>query len=155
MEFETMRCLIRKFEEDDMDDFMNYRNDLAWMKYQDFKGLSKEKYLKSLLGPYALEKGTQLAIINKATGRLLGDLYVKKESKAFWIGYTISPTYAKQGFAFECVIGLISWIKEQGFYKILASVDPKNTPSINLLKKLNFSFTGIDETGDQLYELKQ
>lgn len=154
MEFETTRSLIRKFEEDDIDDFMNYRNDLAWMKYQDFKGLSKEEYLKSLLGPYALENGTQLAIINKATGSLLGDLYIKEESKAVWIGYTISPAYARQGFAFECVSGLISWIKKQGFYRILASVDPQNSPSINLLKKLNFSFTGTDEIGDKLYELK-
>lgn len=153
MHFETSRCLIRKFEENDIDDFMKYRNDLEWMKYQGFKGLSKQQYLKSLLSPFLIEKGAQLAIINKATGGLIGDLYVKQENKTFWIGYTISPTFARQGLAFECVSGLIDWIKEQGFSRILAAAEPENTPSINLLEKLNFILVGTDEDGDKLYEL--
>ena len=154
MKFETTRCLIRKFEENDIDDFMIYRNDSSWMKYQDFKGRSKQEYSKSLLGSSTLETGVQLAIICKANGRLIGDLYIKKEDDAFWIGYTITPSSARRGYAYETVSGLIAWITEQGSDRILASAEPENIPSINLLKKLNFIFTGTDDSGDQIYELR-
>ena len=44
MEIYTERCLIRRFEAPDIDDFMVYRNDMDWMKYQGFKGLTKQEY---------------------------------------------------------------------------------------------------------------
>ena len=41
MRIETERCLIRRFEEMDIGDFMIYRNNEKWMQYQGFKGLTK------------------------------------------------------------------------------------------------------------------
>lgn len=43
----TKRCKIRRFQESDIDTFMSYQNDEQWMKYQEFKGLTKAFSAKS------------------------------------------------------------------------------------------------------------
>ena len=55
MEICTERCLIRRFEEPDIDDFMVYRNDMDWMKSQGFKGLTKQEYEDALLGDHTFQ----------------------------------------------------------------------------------------------------
>ncbi len=146
--------MIRPFEGKDIDDFMTYRNNEKWMRYQGFKGLTKQEYNKSLLGEIDMQAGAQLAIINKESKRLIGDIYLKQENNAFWLGYTISPENARQGYAYESVRGVIGWLKENGAEKVLADAMPENSPSINLLKKLGFDFTGTDENRDLLFVLE-
>lgn len=153
MLFETERCLVRRFEEKDIDDFMAYRNDLCWMKHQGFKGLTRPEYQNELLGGFSPEKGAQLAVVRKSDGRLIGDLYAKREAGLFWIGYTIGPSNARQGYASEAVGGLIRWIRAQGPFEIRASVEPQNLPSVCLLEKLGFFCAGTDENGELSYAL--
>lgn len=153
MEIRTERCTVRRFKNEDLDDFMQYRNDENWMRFQGFKGLTKEEYAKELLGEPSFLKGAQLAIINNATNRLIGDIYLKKEGAAYWIGYTISPLHARQGYAYEVLVAIISWLKQQDCMRINAGVLPENLASINLLKKLNFTFHSLDESGEHIYIL--
>ena len=94
----TDRCFLRCFEEKDLDSFMSYRNNKEWMEYQGFKNLTKDEYRKSLLVPFYLEKGAQLAITDKSKDNLLGDLYLLKEDKEISIGYTINPIYSRKGY---------------------------------------------------------
>ncbi|MDT7066789.1 hypothetical protein RQM06_19405 [Citrobacter freundii] len=70
---------------------MLYRNDAEWMKYQGFKGLTKEDYESALLGVLTLTQGIQLAIVNKLTQVLIGDIYLRQQCDVFWLGYTITP----------------------------------------------------------------
>lgn len=137
--FTSERCFVRPFQADDLDDFMSYRNNPGWMKYQYFKGLSKKEYADVLLQESPLETGAQFAIIRKADQKLLGDVYMKKEKDTFWIGYTVSPAFKRQGYAYEIVRSLILWIRQQGEFKILAGAAPENIASIRLLEKLGFS----------------
>ncbi|WP_052131629.1 GNAT family N-acetyltransferase [Planococcus sp. CAU13] len=137
--FESERCYTRRFIESDLTDFISYRNNLEWMKYQYFKGLSREEYEDALLKEPSVESGVQLAIIRKADQKLLGDVYVKKEENLFWIGSTVSPVFKRQGYAYEIVRSLILWIRQQGDYNIMAGAAPENIASIRLLEKLGFS----------------
>ena len=143
----TTRCLIRPFETRDIESFMIYRNDLDWMKHQSFKGLTREEYENVLLGEQSFLQGTQLAIIDKATDELIGDVYIQQEGTTYWIGYTIVPTRARQGYAFEVMSGLIRHLTGQGAKEFKAGVHGTNTASIALLKKLKFTFfaTELDE----------
>jgi len=93
-----------------------------------------------------------LAIVNKRTQVLMGDIYLRQQCDVFWLGYTISPAYARQGYAFEAITATIGWIKENGFSLIKAGVDPENTPSIKLLIRAGFHFSGIEE-GEHIYAL--
>ncbi|MGX2959720.1 GNAT family N-acetyltransferase [Peribacillus sp. JNUCC 23] len=153
MEIKTERCTVRRFEEKDLDDFMQYRNDENWMRYQGFKGLTKQMYAKELLSELSFLKGGQLAIINNTTNRLIGDVYLKRENHTFWIGYTISPIHTKQGYAYEVLVIIIAWLKQKGCISINAGVSPGNLASINLLKKLKFTYLSKDDNGELIYTL--
>lgn len=140
--FLTERCRIRFFQEKDMDAFMAYRNDLEWMKYQGFKGLSKQEYEQALLCIPDYEKGVQLAVAD-AEDRLIGDLYVKESEKATEIGFTISPAFSGQGYAKEAVAGLLAYKRSVSGKRIIAETQPENLASVRLLKKLGFREDGV------------
>ncbi len=153
MKIETDRCMIRAFEEADLDDFLSYRNDGCWMRFQGFKGRTKPEFREALIKANDLGEGVQLAVVHRTLGCLIGDLYLRQEGSSYWIGYTVSPAHAGQGYAFEAVRGLIGWIRTLGGERVLANAAPENEPSIRLLKKLGFGFTGADESGQMCYEL--
>lgn len=152
MEIETARCLILPFTEQNLDDFMAYRNDMEWMRYQGFKGLTREAYREALLGDPTSAPSKQLAIVSKQSNQLIGDLYIRKAADCHWIGYTISPGHARHGYAFEAVSGLIVALGKEGVTCVKASVEPENTASIELLKKLGFLFDATD-CGELVYVL--
>ncbi|EML2226815.1 GNAT family N-acetyltransferase [Enterobacter sp. SAT-E-asb] len=152
MQIISSRCIIRPFQSHEIDSFMVYRNDAEWMKYQGFKGLTKEDYEAELLGVLTLARGIQLAIVNKLTQVLIGDIYLHQQCNVFWLGYTISPAYARQGYAIEAITATIDWIKENGFSLIKAGVNPENILSIKLLIRIGFNFSGIED-GEHVYVL--
>ncbi len=154
IEFESKRCFVRPFHDSDLDDFIEYRNNLDWMKYQGFKGLSKKEYAKKLLNKQNLNQGVQLAIINKINEQLIGDLFLKKERLTMWIGFTMNPTFKRKGFAYEVVRTLIMWIKNHGEYQVKASVLIDNIASINLLEKLGFERLK-EKDAEYIYVLKE
>ena len=94
----------------------------------------------------------QLAIINQETNELIGDLYVQQDGTTYWIGYTISPRHARQGYASEVVSGLIRHLSDQGAETIKAGALATNEASIALLKKLNFEYL-VTEDDEQIYAL--
>lgn len=151
MYIHTTRCLIRPFEATDLDDFITYRNDLDWMKHQGFKGLSREDYQQALLREQVWQDGAQFAIVLRDSNQLIGDIYLKEEKDKIWIGYTITPAFARQGYAGEAVQGVAAHLKAAGHTHVYAGVEPDNIASINLLERLGFTFTTIDEHGEKIY----
>ncbi len=148
---ETKRCFVRPFIELDIDDFLLYRNNLEWMKFQGFKGLSREAYREVLLQEPFIDAGAQFAIVSKWDQNLIGDVFIKKEGDTFWVGYTISPAFKRQGFAYEIILSMIRWIQQQGEFKIMAGVAAGNTASIQLLEKIGFVYRS-EEDGELIYE---
>ncbi|HWQ98455.1 MAG TPA: GNAT family protein [Clostridia bacterium] len=142
--FETERCRVRPFEETDVAAFMAYRNNLDWMQFQGFKGKSYLEYKAVLLRKPKFQNGVQLAVVSRETGELLGDLYLKLEQNACWIGYTIAPPFARQGLAAEVVTELLMQLKREGLALAKAGVEAQNAASIALLKKLGFAQIGVD-----------
>ncbi|MEG0250207.1 MAG: GNAT family N-acetyltransferase [Peptostreptococcus sp.] len=153
MKIESERCLIREFRKEDMDSFMDYRNDLEWMKYQGFKGLKKEEYIKSIIGQNNLEEGFQLAIIEKDKNKLIGDLYLKKEENIIWIGYSIAKSMSRQHYAYEVLLATVEFLKDIDVKYIKAVIDVDNAASIALIKKLNFLYE-TEENGEKIFFLE-
>ena len=151
--FETERCRIRPFEESDLEAFMSYRNNLDWMQFQGFKGKKYLEYKAALLKQPNFREGVQLAVVSGQTGELFGDLYLKLEKNIAWIGYTIAPQFARQGYAFEVVSQLLSQLKQAGLALVKAGVEAQNLASIQLLKKLDFTLIGNEEN-ELIYERK-
>lgn len=151
--FETVRCKLRPFEEKDLESFMAYRNNEEWMQFQGFKNLTKDEYREALLVPLDIGKGMQLAIADKNTDNLLGDLYLSKEEKTITIGYSINPSYSRKGYITEVLKALLPKLREcYSDCKIAAMTEKENTPSKNLLLKLGFVYEGwIDKWQSETY----
>ena len=150
---ETDRCILRPFEEKDLESFMAYRNNEEWMKYQGFKNLTKDQYREALLVPLDMDKGMQLAIADKSTDNLLGDVYLSKKEKTISIGYSINPSYSRKGYITEVLKALLLKLKEcYSDCEIVAMTEKENTPSKNLLLKLGFVYDGwVDKWQSEIY----
>ncbi|MGK4179174.1 GNAT family N-acetyltransferase [Lapidilactobacillus dextrinicus] len=153
MKINTKRCQIREFHVKDLVPFMAYHNDIDWMKYQGFKGLTLAEYQQALLVVNEdLTRGKQLAVVDLDDQKLIGDLYIRQED-VFHLGYTIAPRFARQGYATEAVTALIDWLAVyQDARVIRAEVALGNLNSERLLIKLGFQYL---TTTDQIkcYEL--
>ena len=53
-----------------------------------------------------------MAVISVRTNSLIGDIYLKREDAICWIGYTISPDNARQGYIREVIPAVITPINE-------------------------------------------
>ncbi len=150
---ETDRCILRCFKEKDLELFMTYRNDEEWMKYQGFKNLTKEEYRKALLVPLNIQNGVQLAISDKTSDNLLGDIYLSKKEKTISIGYTINSIYSRKGYISEILKALLPKLKRSyPDCDIIAIFEKDNIPSKNLLIKLGFTYNGwIDKFQSEVY----
>lgn len=150
----TERCEIRDFRPEDIDRFMEYRNDMDWMRYQGYKGKPKKTYEEDLIQNTSIEKGLQLALIDRTTTNLIGDIYIKQENDTYWLGYTVHPAHARKGYVKEAVSAMIKWINGQGGTEVKAGVVPENTASISLLEELGFIYTCIcDDERIYIYEI--
>ena len=149
--FETERCRIRPFEENDIEAFMSYRNNPDWMQFQGFKGKKYLEYKAALLRQPDFRDGVQLAVVSRTTGELIGDLYLWLEKNACWIGYTIAPQFARQGLAFEVVTQLLRQLQLSGLTLAKAGVEEQNIASIHLLKKLGFAQIGVED-GELIFQ---
>ena len=149
----TQRCKIRRLSPDDLDDFMVYRNDMEWIKYTLFKGLTREEYQAALVQSVFPEDGLQLAVLERESDQLIGDLYIKRQLPAFWIGYTIHPAYAKRGMMREAVSHVLDMLLNcPGCVEVFAGTLPENSRSKNLLEKIGFRFAYYDEAeGEDVY----
>ncbi len=152
MIFETQRCKIERFSKNDILSFMEYRNDMEWMKYQSFKGLSQTEYEKALLIQTSLNQGVQLAVKNKYTNELLGDLYLHMEDKKCTVGYTIHPKHKRKGYIVEVLVQLFDVLKTYDVNEVYAYVSKDNIASITLLQKLQFTLV---ETIEDEYTYKK
>lgn len=152
---ETTRCIIRSFEENDIENLAEYRNNEEWMKYQGFKNLTEKEYKEKLLVPFNVERGSQLAIALKETNQLIGDLYLHKESNEISLGYTIAPKYSRKGYMSEVIDALIKYLLEEyPNIRIKADTDSDNIPSINFLKRVGFERIKSNDAG-VFFEYKQ
>ncbi len=154
MNITTDRCAIRAFIEKDLDTFISYRNNDEWMIYQDFKGHTKDEYRDMIIvDKVDIFEGVQLAITQKMTDELLGDLYVKANKNTVHLGYTIHPVHARQGYIYEAIIGIIPYLRNKGITQMIASAHNENIASLNLLSKIGFDYIGIADNGDKEFRL--
>lgn len=142
---ETNRCRLRPFTEKDLTDFIDYRNNPEWMVYQGMTGRTLEEYRAILIGEADLTTGLQIAISQKSDNRVIGDIYLQQEEQTCWIGYTIAPKVARQGYAAEVLVAVIDYLKEQNFQLLKAGILPENLASVNLIKKLGFTFLEMED----------
>lgn len=114
------------------------------------RSLSKEAYQEALLCPCDLEKGVQLAAICTRNDTLIGDIYVKRDGETCWIGYTIHPKKARQGYMHEVVSAAMERMACDGVTVVKAAVAAENEAFAAFLRKLEFCLIGT-ENGERTF----
>lgn len=84
-------------------------------------------------------------------GQLIGKLGCWKLPE---VGYIIAPAHWGQGYASEAMLAFIDRRRTLGTHELLADVDPRNTRSLDMLKRCGFiethRATGTWQVGDEL-----
>lgn len=141
---ETKRLLIRLLEEKDASEVYRYRSLPEVQVYQAGWPDSEEACasfarLNSSRPSFQPGEYTQLAIVRKQDGQLIGDMGILIGEEGFQaeLGFTLSPAFQAQGYGTEAVGAILAHLFEQrGLHRAYGSVDPNNLPSIRLMERL-------------------
>lgn len=142
----TERLIIRLAEPEDAEDIFSYRSDFAENKYQGWFPDSVEEvrdYISNM--PETMDITDlcfQFTIILVDENRLIGDMgiiFTNHKHMQAEIGCTLHKDYQKKGYATEALRAMVDYLFETlDKHRIIASVDPRNTASIQLIERLGF-----------------
>lgn len=140
---ESKRLVIRRLRDDDVDTLVSYRNlpQVAWMQLWESYSAEEACGLVNsckVVEPFTAGNWFQFGVALKDSDDLIGDLYFKLDGagKQAEIGYTFAPTFQGRGLATEAVKALLNHAFTKGVHRVCGSTDPRNTPSIKLMKRL-------------------
>lgn len=140
---ETERLIVRRLRDDDTETLVAYRNlpEVAWMQlWESYTAKQAQELVNAgkVSEPFTAGGWFQFGVALKTTDALVGDLYFKMDEagKQAEIGYTFAPTFQGLGLATEAVKALFDHaFTEQGLHRIYGVTDPRNLPSIALMKR--------------------
>ena len=139
----TERLLIRRIEEYDAEELLEYRRMPEVYNFQGFKPENPEDAVEFIklraIKPNIPGSRYQLAVCLREPVKLIGDIGLRflEDGCQVEIGYTIHPLFQGQGYAFESVSAVYDYLfKTLGKHRITASIDPENNKSIKLCEKL-------------------
>ena len=144
--FKTSRLLLRSFQETDLAAFAAYRSDPAVARYQSWTPPytldQATAFLHEMERAQAGAPGTwyQVAIERQDRPGLIGDCAFQvraDDERQAQIGFTLSPTSQKQGYATEAVTGLLNVLfGKMRLHRVTATCDVENEASVRLLERL-------------------
>jgi RimJ/RimL family protein N-acetyltransferase len=166
----TKRLILRRFEDLDLEEFVNYHCDPQVARYQSWSEIDTEQAQSFIRGqravPFAApSEWFQIAIADVSNNRLLGDVgvCVRATGTVAEIGFTLARRSQGRGIAFEAVSRVLRLIFEATPVECVeASTDLRNAASMRLLMRLGFNQVKIEsarfkgETCEEAtYELRQ
>ncbi len=123
----------------------DYRRQPEVARYQSFEPQALEQveaFIDGQAGRSFNTPGTwyQLAVRHKDSGALVGDVglhFIEDAPRQVEMGFTIAPTYHRQGYGAEAVRAVLAHLFEVcGKHRVIASVDPRNEASVRLCQRL-------------------
>jgi len=148
---ESPRLVLRRFRPEDVDLFLDYRNDVEVARYQGWETVSRSEAqtfvaLQSLLDTGLPGEWSQIAISLKGSAALIGDCALRIHSpdvRQATIGITLAPSHQGRGFATEALSCLLDHLFLQlRLHRVVADTDPQNVRSWRLLERLGMRREG-------------
>lgn len=146
MKLFTERLILRPITFEDKQAILDYRPDEEANKYQGWIPNTLED-IEEFIGKLSQKPNLpgswfQMAIIEKESGELIGDLgiqFLQNDNQQVELGYTLNKNYQGKGYATEALKAVINYLFiDLQKHRITASSDPNNMPSIRVLEKLGF-----------------
>jgi len=141
----TRRLSLTRLVPADARAFFEYRSDPDVCTFQHFEPGTLDEamsFIDELQATTFDQPGAwfQLGIHLRESGLLIGDLgiyFVADDGRQAEIGFTIAPKHQGRGFGTEAVLGVLGYLLGPGRkHRVIASVDPRNKPSIALLRRV-------------------
>jgi aminoglycoside 6'-N-acetyltransferase len=141
---ETERLRLRRLLVRDAASLADYRSDPDVARYQSWSGMTLQEAYDFIdeqqhlaLGQH--DRWAQLAVAEKATDRLVGDigLCIKSPGNTAEIGFTIAPAFQHRGYGAEaCRAAIDLIVRLSAVRTIEAVIDARNASAIALIEKL-------------------
>ncbi|KDM91705.1 GNAT family N-acetyltransferase [Photobacterium galatheae] len=94
----------------------------------------------------------QIAATQEIIGFMFLDVYEEAGTQKAHLGYLLGEAFWGQGYASECLAGLIEWCRRtQPVSTLLAGVAAENTQSVRLLQKQGFEEATADAPAGVLF----
>jgi len=145
---ETPRLTLRRLLPADAPALSAYRSDPEVARYQGWHApYSLEQAHELIAEMQSVTPGEpgcwlQIAFALKTTGELIGDCAVKRlngDPRQAELGVTLAQAYQCQGYATEGLTCLINHLFDAfNLHRLCANIDPQNTASADLLRRLGF-----------------
>ena len=144
---ETNRLILRNVAAKDAEIMHDYRNNEICARYQrgqtkDYDGIvalveHRKDDVMSVDAPF------MAAVALKETDEMVGEIVVMPKDGTISLGYTFSYKHHRKGYAFEALTALINMLhKQYPEWDFISFTEPKNEPSMALLKKLGYKDMG-------------
>lgn len=135
----TPRFTCRAPVEADIDAFWPAFSSAAHMRYWSCAPFTDRAALRDYL--LDTQAGRSWVAEPVAGGAPVFRLFAREQSPGVSeIGYIMVPGHEGQGIATECLSALLTHLfRHDGMMRVFADVDPRNTPSSRLLRRLGFT----------------
>lgn len=160
MAIETKRLLLRKYNENDLQDLYEYLSDPDVVRYEPYQPYTLEQTKENL--DWRINSDEMIAVELKENQKMIGNIFLgKRDFMAMEMGFVFNKTYWHHGFAKEACQALIEEAFQKGIHRIFAECDPRNSPSWALLESLGFVreahlkenvFFWINENGEPIWK---
>jgi RimJ/RimL family protein N-acetyltransferase len=147
----TERLLIRPFQEDDIDSYLERRSDPDVARYQDWElpcsRERAERAVEAVMGLAGPEEGEWwMAIVcDPETEEVFGDVGAELswQGRTAEVGYTFAKEHWGRGYAVEAVEALVEHLFEVvGVTRVCGMLHPDNPASAMVLERTGFLFEG-------------
>jgi len=143
---ETERTILRPIEAKDNREVFNYRSDTETNKYQGWipRSLNDvDEFISKNPTEFNQPKTWyQLVIVERTSNSIIGDIgihFIDSENYQCEIGCTLNKNKHRNGYATESLNAVINYLFQKlNKHRIVTSIDPRNTDSIKLVKRLGF-----------------
>ena len=139
---ETNRLIVRRFTDDDFQDFSNLICDKMKSKYSvyDEQFPTDNESIRGLLS-FFKDSEAFWAIELKSTKKIVGFVslnYIDEHTRK--LGYCIHTEYQGKGYANEVVLEIMQYARKVlNVHKLISGTAMENEPSVKLLLKTGFS----------------
>ncbi|GAK52202.1 hypothetical protein U14_03453 [Candidatus Moduliflexus flocculans] len=145
--FETNRLILRRLEEDDVDELAKVLSDEESMKYYPHAFTKQEviNWIQWNIENYKQYGYGLWAVIRKEDMVFLGDCGITMQNIDNEIvpevGFHIIKSYCRNGYASEAARGSMEYVATQyGIRKIYSYCEEHNIPSMSVMKKIGMKY---------------
>lgn len=142
----TERLILRAFRAEDAGDLFEYLSDPQTYRFEPGEPIDRSEAVNRA-GEMAVSPDFW-AVELKSSGKVIGQIYLKQveplEILTCELGYILSPTFQRQGYASAAAAALVAHaLTAGGMHRVVAHCNPENVPSWKLLEKIGFRREGL------------